>query len=140
MIDGIKTAFSDFIDSIEVGYNSLYKWGQSWGESVDTPRLIDTNEWKILWDVVGNVTSNKMATGGVVRQATAAIIGEDGAEAVVPLEKNTGWIDMLAEKLGGKAGGVTVNQTNNYASAHSRYEIFKSQQNVERAVKLALMG
>ena len=92
-------------------------------------------------DVIQRIlNSQQMATGGVVRQATAAIIGEDGAEAVVPLEKNTGWIDMLAEKLGGKAGGVTVNQTNNYASAHSRYEIFKSQQNIERSVKLALMG
>ena len=92
-------------------------------------------------DVIQQIlNSQRMATGGVVRQATAAIIGEDGAEAVVPLERNTGWIDMLAEKLGGKAGGVTVNQTNNYASAHSRYEIFKSQQNIERAVKLAMMG
>ena len=69
-----------------------------------------------------------MATGGIVRQATNAIIGENGAEAVIPLEKNTGWIDLLAQKLGGKMRGVTVNQTNNYAAAHSRYEIFMSQQ------------
>lgn len=143
-IDGIKTAFSDFIDSLEVGYNTFYKWGQSWtGLDTASDALIEKylSEIEAHQGMQGIVSAlPRMANGGVVTQATRAIIGENGAEAVVPLEKNTGWIDMLAEKLGGKAGGVTVNQTNNYASAHSRYEIFKSQQNVERAVKLALMG
>lgn len=40
-----------------------------------------------------------LAKGGVVDGATLAMIGEDGKEAVVPLEKNTGWIRELAEKL-----------------------------------------
>lgn len=81
----------------------------------------------------------KLAKGGVVNRATAAIIGEDGAEAVMPLEKNTGWIDLLAATLAEKVGdGVVVNQTNNYSQAHSRYEIFKSQQATAKAVKLAL--
>lgn len=81
----------------------------------------------------------KLAKGGVVNKATAAIIGEDGAEAVMPLEKNTGWIDLLATTLAEKiGGGVVVNQTNNYSQAHSRFEIFKSQQATAKAVKLAL--
>ena len=46
------------------------------------------------------------ATGGVIDKPTYALIGEDGAEAVMPLEKNTGWIDQLAERLGG--GGVVI--------------------------------
>ena len=83
----------------------------------------------------------KLASGGVVRGATQAIIGESGAEAVVPLERNTEWIDILAEKLSKQmGGGVTVNQTNNYSQEHSRYEILKSQQDTVRAVKLALAG
>lgn len=81
----------------------------------------------------------RLAKGGVVRKATTAIVGEDGAEAVMPLERNTGWIDVLADKLANKiGGGVVVNQTNNYSQAHSRYEIFKSQQATAKAVKLAL--
>ena len=32
-------------------------------------------------------------------------LGEDGAEAVVPLEKNTKWLDRLAEMLNDKQGG-----------------------------------
>ena len=32
-------------------------------------------------------------------------LGEDGAEAIVPLEKNTKWLDIIAEKLSNKQGG-----------------------------------
>lgn len=52
----------------------------------------------------------ELAAGGIVDSATAAVIGEAGKEAVLPLENNTGWMDTLAEKLGG--GGVNI-----YASA-----------------------
>lgn len=41
----------------------------------------------------------RLAKGGVVRGATLAEIGEDGAEAVVPLENNTGWLTRVAEIL-----------------------------------------
>lgn len=81
----------------------------------------------------------RLAKGGVVRRATSAIIGEDGAEAIVPLERNTEWIDRVADRVADKiGGGVVVNQTNNYSQAHSRYEIYKSQQATAAAVKLAL--
>lgn len=54
----------------------------------------------------------KMAKGGVVDRATLAVVGEAGKEAVMPLERNTGWIDQLAtkigEKLGGGAGGMNL--------------------------------
>lgn len=40
-----------------------------------------------------------LAKGGIVDRATPAIIGENGKEAVLPLENNTEWIDTLAEKL-----------------------------------------
>lgn len=43
----------------------------------------------------------RLAKGGIVDSATIAMIGEQGKEAVVPLENNTEWIDMLAAKLGG---------------------------------------
>jgi len=36
------------------------------------------------------------------------MIGEAGAEAVVPLERNTGWIDELARKLATALQGVQV--------------------------------
>lgn len=41
----------------------------------------------------------KLAKGTVVDKPTPAVFGEDGAEAVVPLENNTGWIRKVAQQL-----------------------------------------
>lgn len=49
-----------------------------------------------------------LAKGGVVNKATAAVIGEDGAEAVVPLERNTGWIDKLAKSVSAKMSAAAM--------------------------------
>lgn len=46
----------------------------------------------------------RLAQGGVVTSQMTAIIGENGAEAVVPLENNTDWIDMLAAKINSATG------------------------------------
>lgn len=43
-----------------------------------------------------------LAKGGVVSQPTQAIIGEAGKEAVVPLENNLEWLDILATKIANK--------------------------------------
>jgi ElaB/YqjD/DUF883 family membrane-anchored ribosome-binding protein len=47
----------------------------------------------------------KLARGGVIDGATLAMIGEQGKEAVVPLENNLEWLDKLADMLAGKMGG-----------------------------------
>ncbi len=39
------------------------------------------------------------AKGGVVDKPTLGIFGESGKEAIVPLERNTEWINMLSDKL-----------------------------------------
>jgi hypothetical protein len=41
----------------------------------------------------------KMAKGGVVNSATLAMFGEAGKEAVIPLENNTEWMDILADRI-----------------------------------------
>lgn len=41
----------------------------------------------------------KLAKGGIVPYATTAVIGEAGKEAVLPLENNTEWMDILASKI-----------------------------------------
>ena len=45
-----------------------------------------------------------MAKGGVVDSATLAMIGEQGKEAVVPLENNLGWLNKLADMLNERMG------------------------------------
>ena len=48
---------------------------------------------------VPRVTLPRLANGGITTGATLAEIGEAGREAVLPLEKNTGWMDTLADKI-----------------------------------------
>ena len=47
----------------------------------------------------------QMAKGGVVDSATLAVIGEQGKEAVIPLENNLQWLDKLATMLNDRMGG-----------------------------------
>ena len=91
-----------------------------------------------------------LAKGGITQGATQALIGEDGKEAVLPLEKNTGWIDMLANKLNTvmlREGSVNStaygarNISNNYTQiinapkTPSRRELYRDGKNL-----LALKG
>ncbi len=55
---------------------------------------------------VPKIPELELATGTIVDKATPAIIGEDGAEAVVPLEKHTEWIDRVADKVVSKMGAT----------------------------------
>ena len=47
---------------------------------------------------------NRFALGGVVSSPMLAMVGEQGREAIMPLERNTGWIDELAGKLASVMG------------------------------------
>ena len=48
---------------------------------------------------LSKLTLPRLAKGGIVDSATIAMIGEQGKEAVVPLENNTQWMDKLADRL-----------------------------------------
>lgn len=49
---------------------------------------------------IGRISLPRLAQGGIVDSATAAIIGEEGQEAVLPLEHNTdNWAGLLASTL-----------------------------------------
>jgi hypothetical protein len=41
----------------------------------------------------------RLATGGITTGSTIANIGENGREAVLPLEHNTAWMDTLADRI-----------------------------------------
>lgn len=56
---------------------------------------------------LSTVSLPRLAKGGVVNnpgRGVTAVIGEAGAEAVLPLERNTGWMDTLADKIAAKSG------------------------------------
>ena len=49
-----------------------------------------------------------LAKGGVVNEATTAVIGEAGKEVVMPLERNTGWIGQLAGQIMSRMTGFSI--------------------------------
>lgn len=59
----------------------------------------------------------KLAEGAVVSKATPAIFGEAGTEAVIPLQRNTKGLDLIAQKIserlpqgdGGNGGTYVIN-------------------------------
>jgi len=55
-------------------------------------------------DRLGLLSLPRMAKGGIVDRPTLGIFGEAGKEAVIPLENNLGWIDMIADRLSGNGG------------------------------------
>lgn len=48
---------------------------------------------------LNKVSIPRLAKGGIVDQATLAVVGEQGREAIVPLENNLRWITELAENV-----------------------------------------
>ena len=112
----IKQAGKDIIDQLMAGITEKWDEWSSWWEGVGeyiydklhpgTDGYIDESK---VW-----TPEPAMATGGIVTRPTRALIGEAGAEAVLPLERNTGWIDLLASKINGAGAGggdiyITVN-------------------------------
>jgi len=65
-----------------------------------------------------------LAKGGVVTHDTLARIGENGKEAIVPLEHNTEWLDKLADRLANKLN-VRGNVTNNFNYTFEKMESTK---------------
>jgi hypothetical protein len=67
----------------------------------------------------GSVTLARMsgisylAQGGITTGPTLSMIGEAGREAVLPLERNTGWMDTLAQRISALSNrGETVIEVN----------------------------
>jgi hypothetical protein len=82
----------------------------------------------------------KLAKGGIIDRATLAMIGEQGKEAVVPLENNTGWIDELARKINGAGEkaprSVVINQSFEKIET-TQYALHKARVEMLNALKLS---
>lgn len=83
-------------------FNSVKNWIT--GKSVSKQSAMN---YKAVSGVSADIPM--LAKGGIVKQATQAVIGEAGKEAVLPLESNTKWMDQLAKNIADKiktpAGG-----------------------------------
>ena len=125
IFDGIKTGISNkitaakekvksVIDAIRGFFNFEFKWPK-----VPLPRFgIKPSGWKVgdlLKGVIPKLSIKWNARGGIFDKptlmgygGTLQGLGEDGAEAIVPLEKNTQWLNKIADKLAARQGKTPI--------------------------------
>lgn len=122
IVDGIAQAFRAIVNTIIAGINHVVAIPfNAINGFLNTLRSINILGVEPFgW--IGQIAVPQiplLAQGGVVSGATTAIIGEDGQEAVLPLENNTGnWAGLLAQTLAtemqeqGNNGTINVYMTN----------------------------
>ena len=113
--EGISSTFKTIVNGLIDGINKIIKTPfNSINSMLNTIRgisVLGVTPFKGLWSYnpLSIPQIPKLALGGIVNRpgrGVPAIIGEAGAEAVLPLENNTEWMDILADKIGG--GTVTI--------------------------------
>jgi TP901 family phage tail tape measure protein len=100
----------EFMGGIVDKWNEWKSWWEGFGEYIydalhpnaeegdDTPQA--------LGDYMYDAANGHAATGAYITRPTRLLTGEGGKkEVVLPLEQNTGWADILADKLAAAGGG-----------------------------------
>ena len=134
--EGFRNFWKGFINAIISGANALIKGLNKF--SIDVPDWVPEFGGKKFGFNIPLIP--KLAKGGIVDKATLAMIGENGKEAVLPLEKNKGWMKELAKEISSEQGAnIVVN--NNFKQAYtSQREKYKAQQQLLATVRLAKVG
>lgn len=92
IIEGLINLLIGGINLLIKGLNKLLGIGEKIGLDLKVPEI-------------PKVTLPRAARGTIVSKATNLTVGEDGTEAIMPLEKHTEWLDVLAAKLTAKMPG-----------------------------------
>ena len=106
--NGAKAAFNGIITVIETAINNIIKKLNtiSW----QIPSYVPTYGGKTFGFNLSTVSIPRLATGGITNGSVLANIGENGREAVLPLENNTGWMDILADRIAARSSQRVVLQ------------------------------
>lgn len=89
-------AVKGVVDKIKAVFSSVkFEWPK-----IKLPHFsVSPSGWKVRDLLKGSIPSlgiSWYAKGGIAQRATIAGIGEAGREAILPLDRNTGWMDTLA--------------------------------------------
>ena len=104
-IDEASRGYNEQIEE-NVGVQSTYYASEG---------MLSATEWNTAAAKNAYQNYRGYATGFYATQPTwlnNTLVGENGSEVLLPLDRNTEWMDKLADKLGGRLGGgiyITVN-------------------------------
>lgn len=93
IVEGMVNSIIRGINKLLSGLNEFLDLGKHVGLDLSIPTIPE-------------VKLPRAAKGTIVSKATNLTVGEDGTEAIMPLERHTEWIDVLASKLAAKTGGT----------------------------------
>ena len=109
-IEGARDAVKNAIEKIKGFFD--FKWELP---KIKLPHFSISGKFSLNPPQIPKFSVSWYKLGGVFDKATLfpyggsiGGLGEDGAEAVVPLEKNTQWLDKIAEKLASKQGSTPI--------------------------------
>lgn len=145
--DGITNAFKSVVNAIIRGINKIIAIPfNKINDVLGTLRDFEFLGKKWFEGIISTFevpSIPELAKGGILKRGQVGLLEGNGAEAVVPLEKNTQGLQkiasLLASNMGavnpagaGGIGGTTYNfvQNNNSPRALSRYEIYRQTKNL----------
>ena len=136
--DGIASAFKSIVNGLIGGINKVvsvpFNAINKMLNKIRNVSIAGVEPFKSFWseNPVSVPQIPKLAKGTVVDKATLAMIGEAGKEAVIPLERNTQGLELIADKMVEKLNanglsGATVNYYNNFTNMPTtRYAMKKA--------------
>ena len=105
--DGIVDAFKTIVNAIITGINKVIALpfkGINWAlNKIKNIEILGLKPFDWI-STISVPQIPKLAKGGITNGATLAEIGEAGREMVLPLESNTQWMDLLADKINQRQG------------------------------------
>ena len=108
VVDRISQAFNGVVSTVKGAFNSVIR-SVNWAIScINNAMNFSIPSWV---PIVGGRSFGlnipripELARGGIVDERTLFYAGERGKEAVLPLENNTGWLDIIADKISNNMG------------------------------------
>lgn len=108
---GMKDALNGVIGIVERTINNIVSKLNSF--SIKIPNWVPTYGGSSLGFNIPYAHLPRLAKGGIVNnpgRGQAVIAGEAGAEAILPLQNNTEWMDMLVDKVADRVSMNVVNR------------------------------
>lgn len=157
--EGIENAFKTVVNAIIRGINKVIAFPfNKINDMLDNIRDVKIAGFTPFSGLVSRFTVPQipeLEQGGIVKKGQIGLLEGKGAEAVIPLERNTGGLKQIAALLAAElkpnllknsariipqsgqnvVNNYSFNQTNNSPQALSRYEIYRQSKNLLQSIK-----